>query len=137
MPCQPPVWGFNTDGFVKCTIRPQARWIDLENPNGNEGLYVKNVYVRHCIDKQRLVLFYNTLWDQPLDYPEADIPDGYVLTTDRRCCRMRWRGLSPALASPDKHLKKRPGQLWVAWSMECKVNYPAFLSSRGSLKLLT
>ena len=133
---QPPVWGFNTDGFVKYTIRPQARWIDLENPNGNEGLYVKNVYVRHCIDKQRLVLFYNTLWDQPLDYPEADIPDGYVLTTDRR--------LLPDAAAVvfhlpslrlTRHLKKRPGQLWVAWSMECKVNYPAFLSSRGFLKL--
>jgi hypothetical protein len=129
-------WGFNTDGFVKYYLRPQSKWIAMENPNGNEGLYVKNTYVRHCIDKQRMVLFYNTLWDQPLDYPEAEIPDGYVLTTDRR--------LLPEAAAVvfhlpslriTRHLKKRPGQLWVAWSMECEANYPPFLSSRGFLKL--
>lgn len=132
---QPYTWGFNTDGFLKYYIRPQSDWIAMENPNGNEGLYVKNIYVRHCIDKQRIILFYNTLWDQPLDYPAADIPDGYVLTTDRRLLP---EAVAVVFHLPSlrvtRHFKKRPGQLWVAWSMECEVNYLPFLSSPGFLK---
>ena len=34
-------FGFNTDGFLKYRIRPAAEWTRMENPNGNEGLYVK------------------------------------------------------------------------------------------------
>ena len=133
---QSAAWGFNTDGFVKYRIRPQAEWLDRPNLNGNEGLYVKDTYVRHCRNRQRLVLFYNTLWDQPLDYPEADIPDGYVLTTDRRLAPIATAVVFhlPSLQLT-RHLKKRPGQLWVAWSMECEANYAPFLSSRGFLKL--
>ncbi len=33
--------GFNTDGFLKACIRPGFRWTPRDNPNGNEGLYLK------------------------------------------------------------------------------------------------
>lgn len=133
---QSAAWGFNTDGFVKYRIRPQADWIDRTNPDGNEGFYVKNSYVRHCRNRQRIVLFYNTLWDQPLDFPEADMPEGYVLTTDKRLMREATAVVFHLPSLPvSRHLRKRPGQLWVAWSMECEANYPPVLSSRGFLKI--
>ncbi|MEM1353915.1 MAG: glycosyltransferase [Planctomycetota bacterium] len=34
---------FNTDGFVKSRLLPREQWNTLPNPNGNEGLYVKDV----------------------------------------------------------------------------------------------
>jgi hypothetical protein len=33
--------GFNTDGFLKSRIRLREEWTSIPNPNGNEGLYLK------------------------------------------------------------------------------------------------
>jgi hypothetical protein len=77
-----------------------------------------------------LILFYNTFWGQPLNLPEG-IPADVEITTDRRRYAeaqavvfhipdwMNWR------CPPSSEVwwwlapKKRPGQLWVAWSLEC------------------
>jgi hypothetical protein len=79
-----------------------------------------------------LILFYNTLWGAPLDLPMAI--EGTEFSTDRQRYDEaeavvfhlpEWpfeRVLSdgPAERPPEK----RPGQLWVAWSLECEQHYP-------------
>src|SRR5688572_22191758 len=69
-----------------------------------------------------LILFYTTMWDLPLD--TDGLPAGCQLATDKRRFDEAdavvfhiptLRGMPP---------RKRPGQLWVAWSMECEANYP-------------
>ena len=74
---------------------------------------------------QTLLLFYNHMWDQRLELQGIELPEGCVITEDRRQMAaadavvfhipsLRWLPLR----------QKRPGQLWVAWSMECEENYP-------------
>lgn len=87
----------------------------------------------------QLILFYNTMGGR-VDVRQA--PQGFAFTTDRRrypdagtvvfhipewthwrfprLTRWRW-WLAP---------KKLPGQLWVAWSMECEENYPLLRDHR-------
>jgi hypothetical protein len=73
-----------------------------------------------------LILYYNTLWGEPLR--RAALPDGFEITTDRtryRDARVvvfhipEWKWV-PRFLLP----QKLPQQLWVAWSMECEENYP-------------
>jgi hypothetical protein len=80
-----------------------------------------------------LILFYDTLWGEPLDLPMRI--EGTEFSTDRQCYDAadavvfhlpEWpfeRVLSDGPAG--KPPEKRPGQLWVAWSWECEQHYPA------------
>lgn len=77
-----------------------------------------------------LILFYNTMWGAPLELPEC-LPAGCGITTDRsRYAEAdavvfhipEWRTWRRFLLP-----RKRSGQLWVAWSMECEQNYPLLL----------
>jgi hypothetical protein len=74
----------------------------------------------------KIILFYNTMWGQPLSYPEADIPEGFMLTTDRHLLPEA-TGVVFHLPSLrlDEIIRKRQGQIWVAWWMECcEAHYP-------------
>jgi hypothetical protein len=71
---------------------------------------------------ETVILFYSTMWDLPLDM--HGLPEGCQLVTDKRRFHEAdavvfhiptLRGMPP---------RRKPGQLWVAWSMECEVNYP-------------
>jgi hypothetical protein len=77
--------------------------------------------------KDRLILFFDTMWGAPLGLPDR-LPRGFELTTERlRLAEAdavvfhipQWRygtgNLMPG---------KPPGQTWVAWSMESAVSYP-------------
>ena len=85
---------------------------------------------QHTARPQTLLLFYNRMWNQRLELPGIELPQGCVITEDRRQMHaadavvfhipsLRWL--------PHRH--KRPGQLWVAWSMECEENYPCLRDS--------
>lgn len=96
--------------------------------------------------KSHHILFYNTIFDMPLEYPKEDIPEGFEITTDRRHMQDAIAVVFhlPSLHSPNfnnisryipqlhpislmgRRLRKKKGQLWVAWFMECEVNYPHF-----------
>jgi len=98
------------------------------------------------MNKSQLILFYNTMFDMPLDYPEADIPEEFELTTDRRLIKdavavvfhipplysplfNRFSRIIPSIypfSSRLKYLRKEKGQIWIAWFMECEVNFPHF-----------
>src|SRR4051794_6651490 len=73
---------------------------------------------------ETLILFFNTMWDQPIDPDGVELPSGCHLTADIR----RFADAAavvfhiPSLREVPAH--KPQGQLWVAWSMECEVNYP-------------
>ena len=77
-----------------------------------------------------LILFYNTMWGAPLDVPES-LPAGCGITTDRS----RYADAAAVVFHlPEWRTwrrfflpRKRRGQLWVAWSMECERNYPLLL----------
>ncbi|MEW5804410.1 MAG: glycosyltransferase family 10 [bacterium] len=86
------------------------------------------------MEKPNLILFYNTMWDQPLTYPQADIPETYMLTTDRRFMQEATAVVFHLPSLPSRifhhgHLRKRKGQIWVAWFMECEAHYPHLGSS--------
>ena len=79
------------------------------------------------MNKKNLILFYNTMWGQPLSYPDDDIPEGFMLTTDRRFLQEAVALIFylPSLRLNESFVKKKQGQIWVAWSMECcEAHYP-------------
>lgn len=76
--------------------------------------------------KATLILYYDTQWHAPL--PRVSLPEGFEITADRsryaeaqvvifHIPEWKWK---PRFLFP----RKLPGQLWVAWSMECQANYP-------------
>jgi len=79
--------------------------------------------------RHNLILQYNTMWGGDLETDPRGLPDGWEFTTDRG--RYREAGVvifhiptMPRFRWP----LKRFGQRWVAWSMECDVNYPRLLN---------
>jgi hypothetical protein len=71
-----------------------------------------------------LIVFYNRIWNQPIPL-DLELPAGCELTEDRHRMseadavvfhipNLRW--LRPPA--------KQPGQIWVAWSIECELNHP-------------
>jgi hypothetical protein len=80
------------------------------------------------VQVHKTILFYNTMWDLPLDYPRDAIPSPYVITTDRSAAEdavaivFHLPTLPPDLV--ERQLTKRKGQLWVAWCLECDLNLP-------------
>ena len=76
---------------------------------------------------KKLILIYNTMWDEPVEYPIDEIPDEFIISTDRSLMQQADAVLFhlPSLYKElEKDLEKPDGQLWIAWSMECEVNYP-------------
>ncbi len=78
---------------------------------------------------RKIILFYNRMWHDPLVYAENELPEKYVLTTDRRfmdeavAVVFHLPTLPPELFT-EGGVEKRSGQVWVAWYMECEANYP-------------
>lgn len=71
-----------------------------------------------------LILVYNSLYGDALDVSLDELPPGCEITNDRR-----WLDEAAAVVFHIPSLlflprRKRPGQLWVAWSLECEENYP-------------
>jgi hypothetical protein len=94
-----------------------------------------SVHGNCSMERQKVVVFYNTMWDEPLDYPQAEIPEGYVLTTDKA---MISQAVAVVFHFPSLSrigaIEKRKGQLWVAWSMECELNYHPLYSCSAFMK---
>ena len=73
----------------------------------------------------RVILFYNTMWGSPLEFPQAA---SFALTTDRNAAELAAAIVFHLPTLPrdviPNGLNKRQGQLWIAWSLECEANYP-------------
>ena len=98
------------------------------------------------VKKKRIILFYNTMFGTPLIYDRTNIPEEFEITTDRRLMQEavavvfhipsfhyslfdKISRLIPSIYSIPlswKRLRKKKGQIWVAWFMECEVNIPHF-----------
>lgn len=82
----------------------------------------------HTSSEVTTVLFVNPMWDAPLVMPEA-VPADFRLSSDRALLPtadvlvFHLPSLPPQLFGPGG-LRKRPGQIWVAWFLECEVHYP-------------
>lgn len=73
-----------------------------------------------------LVLFYNTMWGYPEDIPSAaGVPADVKVTTDLRLFPEARTVVFhlPSLGRIER-LRKREGQIWVAWWMECEEHFP-------------
>ena len=75
-----------------------------------------------------VVLFFNGMWEQPLTYPPEELPEDCEITMDKRRMREATAVVFhiPSLGSL-RRVRKFPGQIWVAWSMECEAHYPQLL----------
>ncbi len=73
--------------------------------------------------KTRTILFYNTMFGEPLDIPR-EIPENYSITANRRLFNdadVVVFHIPDLKAMPIE--PKRKGQVWVAWSKESDINY--------------
>lgn len=78
---------------------------------------------------RKIILFYNQMWRAPLEYPVNELPEGYVITIDRRfmdeaAAVVFHLPTLPTSLFTNGGVRKRSGQVWVAWYMECEDNYP-------------
>jgi len=94
------------------------------------GKSSKQLVLRHKqqSDQKTIILFYNSMWGQPLVTDHLDIPNNCEITTDKY--RMEEASAVvfhlPSLGIM-KNIPKQPGQIWVAWSMESEGLYPQLL----------
>ncbi|MBP7864577.1 MAG: alpha-1,3-fucosyltransferase [Acidobacteria bacterium] len=76
---------------------------------------------------ETVILVYNRMWEQPLEFPSDAAPPGVTFTTDRArfaeaaAVVFHVPGLPPGAL---RRLSKPPGQVWVAWSFESAQAYP-------------
>jgi glycosyl transferase family 10 (putative fucosyltransferase) len=93
---------------------------------------------KNC-DGGRVLLVFNSMFGHTLDRPPA-LPGNFVQTTDLRCFHEADVVIFhlPSLSAIDE-LPKRPGQIWVAWWMECEQHVPCMADpsfmSRFDLKM--
>lgn len=79
--------------------------------------------------KPKIILLYNKMWKEPLDYPAHELPEHYVITTERRfmdeaaAVVFHLPTLPPGLFTGGG-IDKKSGQVWVAWYVECEAHYP-------------
>jgi len=80
---------------------------------------------------QTLILLFNTMWGAAPDVEGLDLPNRCELTADKTRFREATAVVFhiPSLQEPLPPAKP-PGQVWVAWSMECEVHYPRLRDPR-------
>src|SRR5690349_10134176 len=66
---------------------------------------------------QTLIVFYNTMWGEPLDVDGIELPAGCRLTADRDQLGQAAAVVFHIPSLSALPLSKPPGQLWVAWSL--------------------
>jgi len=78
--------------------------------------------------ENRPILFYNGMWEEAPSFPPLPIPEPYELTVDRGAMHEAVAVVFHVPGLPahlfQRKLKKRRGQLWIAWHMECDAHYP-------------
>lgn len=84
-----------------------------------------------------VLLFYSRIWDAPLVYPRGQVPEGMLITSDRKYLARADVVVFhlPTLEFDlEGDLEKSPGQRWVGWTLECEENYP-FIKSTEFMSL--
>jgi len=84
-------------------------------------------------NKKIIILFYNSMWGQPLEYPEEELPENFLITEDRS---LYDKASAVVFHVPSLGFDfivgrgpiKKKGQVWVAWSMETAAHH-AILST--------
>jgi glycosyltransferase involved in cell wall biosynthesis len=75
----------------------------------------------------KLMLIYNTMWGEDLDIKIEDVPNDWIITTDRRYFEQANAvvfHLPNLMQEMEQDLDKPEGQIWIAWHLESEVNYP-------------
>jgi hypothetical protein len=81
------------------------------------------------MENKIIILFYNSMWGQPLEYPKEEIPEPFLITSDRS---LYDRASAVVFHVPSIGFDfvvgrgpiKKKGQIWVAWSMESAAHHP-------------
>lgn len=82
-----------------------------------------------AMENETIILFYNSMWDQPLEYPEKEVPEHFLITEDPS---LYDRASVVVFHVPSLGFDfivgrgpiKKEGQIWVAWSMESTAHHP-------------
>jgi hypothetical protein len=80
-------------------------------------------------DSETLILFFNTMWDQALETEGVPLPDRCHVTTDRNRFGQAAAVVFHIPSLGALPTRKPPGQLWVAWLLECAANCPRLCNS--------
>jgi hypothetical protein len=73
---------------------------------------------------ETLIVLFNTMWGHAIENDGVPLPDGCQLTTDRHRVGQAAAVVFHIPSVSALPTRKPPGQLWVAWSLECEANYP-------------
>jgi glycosyltransferase involved in cell wall biosynthesis len=79
---------------------------------------------------KKLMLIYNTMWNEDLEIKVEDVPEDWIITTDRRYFQQADAVVFhlPDLVQEMEHnLPKQPEQIWIAWYLESEENYQSFI----------
>ncbi len=87
--------------------------------------FTKNLVRPQTKNNVKSILFLNQPWGNSLNFVDLDLPPNFELTTNKS----RYREAAAVVFHIPTlnwlyHVKKQPGQIWIAWSMECVENYP-------------
>ena len=78
---------------------------------------------------KKKMLIYNTEWGKCLTIKIKDVPDDWIITTDRRYLKQADAvvfHLPDLFREMEFDIEKKQGQIWIAWHLEPKKNYPWF-----------
>jgi len=77
------------------------------------------------MSRHYIILVYNRMWDCVIDFSQLPVPEDFFITYDHAYLEKADAIVFHMPNMPiDRLIKKRPGQLWVFWSMECEQHYP-------------
>ncbi|MEM9557234.1 MAG: glycosyltransferase family 10 [Acidobacteriota bacterium] len=80
--------------------------------------------------QRRAILIYNRMFGEAPNLESVEGMERYEFTEDRSRYDEAVAVIFHIPDLPDTtHLRKRPGQIWVAWSMECEANYPQLVDA--------
>ena len=71
-----------------------------------------------------IILVYNTMWGQLPGLTQGEVPEGCAITTERGYWNRAQAVVFHLPTLCRLPLRKPLGQRWVAWSKECRENYP-------------
>lgn len=98
--------------------------------------YAIKIYKKRCEVKVQYqksskikVLIFNKMWSMPLPYTLKDIPQDFMITTDRGMLNEVDAvvfHLPSLFEEMEEDVEKKDGQIWIAWNLECEINRPLF-----------
>lgn len=89
----------------------------------------RKVKVQYKKSNKIKVLIFNKMWSMPLPITLKDIPQDFLITTDRALINEVDAvvfHLPSLFEEMEEDLEKKADQIWISWNLECEINHPLF-----------